>query len=486
MTIWREERLLIDGKLVEAEGGRTYDTISPQTGEVIGVAADATINDVRAAISAARRAFDETDWATNKELRVRCLRQFYDKVRERVEDLRAIVVADTGMPVQSTPGPALEAALEYLKYYADVLEGYEFEEDFGIVESYGRQNRRWVEREPIGVVAAITAYNYPIQLALVKIAPALAAGCTVVLKGAPQTPWATLALGALATETDLPPGVLNVITSSDNEVSAELTVSPDVDAVTFTGSTPVGKKIMAAASDTVKKVFLELGGKSALVVLDDGDVQTGAMMAAMGVASHSGQGCAITTRLLVPREKYDEAVAAAAGVLGQVKYGDPADPENYMGPLITKAQQEKVAGYVERAVASGAKIATGGKIPEHLGAGYFYEPTVLSNVDENDEIAQDELFGPVLVVIPHDGDDDAVRIANNSDFGLSGGVLGSPERARAVARKVRTGTIGINGGMWHGIDVPFGGYKQSGLGRENAAIGFEEFLEIKTLAEPVG
>jgi acyl-CoA reductase-like NAD-dependent aldehyde dehydrogenase len=349
----------------------------------------------------------------------------------------------------------------------------------------GRCNR-WVEKEAAGVVGAITAYNYPIQLAIAKLAPALAAGCTVVLKGAPDTPWATLVLGNLIAEsTDIPAGVVNVLSSSDNAVGAVLTTHPDIDVVSFTGSTPVGRQIMAAASATVKRVFLELGGKSAFVVLDDGDINMGALFCSYATISHSGQGCAITSRLVVPRARYDEAVEIARTTLSGIAYGDPADPAHMMGPLINARQREKVAGYVDRAVAEGAKAVIGGRIPEHLPRGYFYEPTLLAGADEYSAVAQDELFGPVLVALPHDGDDDAIRVANNSIYGLSGSVMSADrERALNVAKRIRTGTMSVNGGLWYAPDAPFGGYKQSGIGREMGAAGLDEFLERKTYAEP--
>ena len=382
----------------------------------------------------------------------------------------------------------LAGPIDVVSWYADLLEGYDFTEDLGERDTFAGRHHRWIEKEAAGVVGAIVAYNYPIQLALAKLAPALAAGCTVVLKGAPDTPWSTLALGKLIVEaTDIPPGVVNVITSSDSAVGAELTTHPDIDVVSFTGSTPVGRAIMAAASATVKRVFLELGGKSAFVLLDDGDVALAAMFCSYATISHSGQGCAITSRLVVPRDRYDEVVELARATLAGVAYGDPTDPANMMGPLINARQREKVAGYVDRAVAAGATVVTGGRIPEHLPKGFFYEPTLIAGADENSEIAQDELFGPVLVVLPHDGDDDAVRIANNSIFGLSGAVVSADrERALKVARGIRAGTMSVNGGLYYGPDAPFGGYKQSGIGREMGAAGLDEFLERKTLAEPAG
>ncbi len=488
MAIWHGELLLIDGKLVPAENSGTYDTISPSTEEVLGSAADATLGDADRAIVAARRAFDTTDWPRDREFRVRCLRQLHQALVDNADHLRDILVQEVGAPISITTGPQLDGPIDVVPWYADLLERYEFVEDLGERLVFGRNNHRWIEKEAAGVVSAITAYNYPIQLSLAKLAPALAAGCTVVLKAAPDTPWAVLALGKLIAEaTDIPPGVVNVLSSSSNEVSALLTTHPDVDVISFTGSTPVGRQIMAAASATVKRVFLELGGKSAFVLLDDGDVSMAAMFCAFATISHSGQGCAITSRLVVPRDRYDEAVDAACATLAGVSYGDPAEPTNMMGPLISARQREKVAGYVDRAVAEGAKAVIGGRAPEHLPRGFFYEPTVLAGADENSAVAQDELFGPVLVVLPHDGDDDAVRVANNSIFGLSGGVMGeNRDRALGVARRIRSGTMSVNGGIYYGPDAPFGGYKQSGIGREMGVAGLAEFLELKTLAEPAG
>ncbi len=487
MSLWHEDKLLIDGRLVAAENGRTYNTISPSTEEVLGTAADATVEDARHAIAAARRAFDTTEWSRDRDFRLHCLRQFHQALLANVEQLRQILVHEVGAPVATTSGPQLEAPIDIVGWYADLLSAYDFCEDLGEREAFGQKSRRWIEKEAAGVVAAIVAYNYPVQLSLAKLAPALAAGCTVVLKGAPDTPWSALALGKLIAEsTDIPPGVVNVLSSSDNAVGAELTTHPDVDVISFTGSTPVGRQIMAAAGATVKRVFLELGGKSAYLLLDDGDPASAAMMCAFAATSHSGQGCAITSRLVVPRQQYDDVVDLTRQMMAGVPYGDPTDPAMLMGPLISARQREKVGGYVDRAIDDGAKAVIGGRIPEHLPKGYFYEPTLLVGAGENSAVAQEELFGPVLVVLPHDGDEDAVRIANNSIFGLSGGVMSADrERALWVARRIRTGTMSVNGGLYYGPDAPFGGYKQSGIGREMGAAGLDEFLERKTLAEPV-
>ncbi|HEX4775509.1 MAG TPA: aldehyde dehydrogenase family protein, partial [Acidimicrobiia bacterium] len=361
MTIWHEDRLLVDGALVAAENGATYDTIAPATEDVLGTAADASIGDAQRATTSARRAFDTTDWSRDKAFRARCLRQLEQVLRDNVEQLREILVHEVGAPVSSTSGPQLEAPIDVVGWYADLLDGYEFVEDLGERDTFAGRHHRWIEKEAAGVVAAITAYNYPVQLALAKLAPALAAGCTVVLKGAPDTPWAALALGRLIAEgTDVPPGVVNVLASSDNAVGAELTTHPDVDVVSFTGSTAVGRRIMEAASATVKRVFLELGGKSAFVLLDDGDAAMAGLFCSYAATSHAGQGCAITSRLVVPRDRLDDVVDVARTTLEGIPYGDPTDPANMMGPLISARQREKVAGYVEGAIADGAKAVTGG------------------------------------------------------------------------------------------------------------------------------
>lgn len=482
--MWHEPNLLIDGKLEPATGGRTFESVNPATEAVIASASDATVEDAQRAIAAARRAFDETAWSTDAAFRGRCLQQLADAMRENLEDLRTLTVAEVGVPVALTSGPALEGPIGIVEYYAELATTYDGTVDLGFIEAYGSQHRRWVEREPYGVVSAISAYNYPTQLNLAKLGPALAAGCTVVLKGAPDTPLLTLALGKLIAEnTDIPAGVVNVLASSEVEVGQVMTTDPAVDMITFTGSTPVGKAIMAAASDTLKKVFLELGGKSAFLALDDESVEAAAFVCSMAANSHAGQGCAITSRLAVPRAKLDEAVATTVGVFESLVVGDPSDPGTYVGPLISAAQRDKVHAMVQRAVADGATVASGGA-PVETDTGFFYQPTVIVGADENSEIAQHEVFGPVLCVFPHDGDDDAVRFANNSHFGLSGSVLATDrERAVGVARRVRAGTMSVNGGLWHAPDAPFGGYKQSGIGRENGVAGMEEFLQTKTLAE---
>jgi aldehyde dehydrogenase (NAD+) len=477
-----DRRLLIDGQLVTAKA--TFPSVNPATGAVLGHAPDAGVDEAEAAIAAARRAFDTTSWPTDVQLRIRCLDQLHRALVDHADELRELTIAEVGATRALTHGPQLDEPIGIVRYYADLLRTYPMTEDLGEIESRGMRHHRWVEKEAGGVVAAIIAYNYPNQLALAKLPPALAAGCTVVLKGAPDTPLITLALGELiANQTDIPSGVVNVLSSSDPAVGEALTRSPDVDVITFTGSTATGRRIMAAASETVKRVFLELGGKSAVIMLDDADFATAGLFAAFSMVTHAGQGCALTSRLLVPKTHHDEIVELIARNFAKVRHGDPADPKTFMGPLINERQRDKVDGMVQRAVAAGATLVTGG---EKVDPGFFYTPTLLTNVDPDSEIAQEEIFGPVLVVIGFDDDDDAVRIANNSIYGLAGAVFSrDQDRALAVARRIRTGSFSINGGNYFAPDSPFGGFKQSGVGREMGVAGLEEFLERKTFAAPV-
>jgi len=482
-----ESRLLVDGKLVEASGGGTFANVDPTTEEVLGDTADGTAQDMQAAIAAARRAFDDTTWSTDHEFRRRCLRQLHDAVVAHKEELRAITVGEVGSPIALTYANQVDLPIDDLDYWVDQPVRYEYERWLPDRDVFGAAQRRLVRREAVGVVGAITPWNFPLNLNLAKMGPALAAGNTVVLKPAPDTPWSATFLGRLvAEETDVPAGVVNVVASSDHLVGEVLTTDPRVDMITFTGSTATGRRIMAKGSETVKKVFLELGGKSANIVLDDVEELGSAIgVSAIGVCVHSGQGCAITTRLLVPRSRYDECLEVAESMMAGVTYGDPWDAANLQGPLISAKQRDRVLGYIEKGKAEGARLVRGGGVPKQFPKGFFVEPTLFADVDPKATIAQEEIFGPVLVVIAFEDDDDAVRIANDSIYGLSGAVTSASEdRAMAVARRVRTGTLMVNGGFWNAPDVPFGGFRQSGVGRENGNEGFEEYLEVKAIALP--
>ncbi|HET6952663.1 MAG TPA: aldehyde dehydrogenase family protein [Acidimicrobiales bacterium] len=481
-----EARMLIDGQLVEAGSGRTFDNVNPATEEVIGPVADGSAEDMQRAIAAARRAFDETDWSTDRELRKRCLQQLQDALESEVEELREELIAEAGTPRFLTHLMQLDVPLaDNIRVPIQLIDDFPWERELPPGEVMGMASSRAVWKEAVGVVGAIVPWNYPFEVAIAKVAQILATGNTAVLKPAPDTPFNATRLGRLvADETDIPAGVLNVVTSSDHLVGEELTLSPLVDMISFTGSTAVGKRIMEKGAATLKRVFLELGGKSAMIVCDDADVASVVPMASM-VCMHAGQGCSMLTRLLLPRSRYDEGLELLTAAMSGVPYGDPQDAGVMMGPLISAKQRERVLGYVAKGQEEGARLVLGGGRPAHLPKGWFVEPTVFADVDNSMTIAREEIFGPVITVIPFDDDDDAVRIANDNAYGLSGSVTsGSLERATAIARRIRTGSISVNSGVWYGADSPYGGYKASGIGRQNGIEGFEQYLETKAVGLP--
>ncbi len=480
-----DPRLLINGELRESESGATFDNVNPATEEVLGVVADATEADTDAAIAAARKAFDETAWSTDHDFRANCLRQLHDALVAETELIRQELIAEVGAPLLITYGPQLDAPLaDGLLWPAQRIATYPWERDLPEGNAFGMRSWRKVAKEPVGVVGAITPWNYPFEITINKLGQALATGNTVVVKPAPDTPWTSTRFGRLIAEkTDIPAGVVNVVPSSDHMRGEQLVVDPRVDLISFTGSTDTGRRIMAAGAPTLKRLFLELGGKSAQIYLDDADLETALGMASFTVCSHAGQGCAMPTRMLLPRSRYEEGLALVEQSFKAVGYGDPADANNIMGPLISEKQRERVLGLIDAGVKEGARLVLGGGRPSHLPKGWYVEPTVFADVDNSMTIAQKEIFGPVLVVIPFDNDDDAVRIANDNQYGLSGMVTSGDEgRALNVAKRIRTGTIGVNGGVWYGADSPFGGYKASGIGRQNGDEGFEQYLETKTYA----
>ena len=476
--------MLIGGELVGAADGATFQNINPATEEVIGSVPDGGFIDVDRAVGAARRAFDSTSWSLDTAFRRECLHQLREALRKNLDTLRPSLVAETGTPVMLTRTIQLDAAVEFIGHYIDLLDDYSFERVLP-ERPGGPARQRIVRREAAGVVAGITPWNYPLYLNLCKMAAALAAGCTFVLKPAPDTPWSATLLGEIIAEhTDIPPGVVNVLTTSSTDVAASLVSHPSVDAVTFTGSTAVGRRIMTGAAGTIKRMTLELGGKSAAIVLDDADLTQVIPGVAGAVCSHAGQGCALLTRLLVPRGRLAEAVAIAKSVMEHIPWGDPQDPANLMGPLVSRRQLDSVLGYFALAAQEG-RVVVGGKRSDRFAKGYFVEPTLITDVAPNARVVQEEIFGPALVVQPFDDDDDAVSIADSTIFGLSGAVFsGDVERAMAVARRLRTGTVSVNGAPWFDPGSPFGGYKQSGLGREWGTEGLEDFLEVKTIARP--
>jgi aldehyde dehydrogenase (NAD+) len=487
MTTQGEQRMLIDGELVLADSGKTFTNFNPANEEALGEVADASSGEMHRAIGAARRAFDTTDWSTNPKFRQRCLEQLQRALEADLEGIREELILEVGCPRMTTHGPQLDSPVQdALRWPAQHIDEFQWVTDLpDVTDPGGRANARQILKEPAGVVGAITPWNFPLEVILNKLGQALATGNTVVLKPAPDTPFNATRLGRIVAEhTDIPAGVFNVVVSSDHLVGEELTLSPAVDLISFTGSTAVGQQIMEKGASTMKRLFLELGGKSATVVLDDAEFGE-ALMMGMAVCFHAGQGCAIPTRMLLPRSRYTEGVEMLKAMLAAVPYGDPQRPDVMMGPVISAKQQERILDYISKGVEEGATLSLGGGKPEAHPTGWFLEPTLFTDVDNSMTIAQEEIFGPVLVAIPFDDDDDAVRIANDSHYGLAGGVFsGSTERALGVAKRMRTGQVGVNGGLTYGPDMPFGGYKHSGIGRQNGNEGFEQYLEVKAVAWP--
>jgi aldehyde dehydrogenase (NAD+) len=480
-------RLFIDGAWTESEGGDSVPVINPATEDVIGTVPQATQGDVVRAIRAARSAFDSGPWPLMAPReRSAILVRMADIMERRRDELVDLSMREAGSVRALAESIQVDVPVAHFRDTADrVLRGFPFEQ--AMLPSIGSTlGQGVIHREPAGVASLISAYNFPLFLNLFKLAPALAAGCTVVLKPAPTTPLEAFILAEFAQEAGLPPGVLNVVTG-DIAAGRELTTNPMVDVVSFTGSDDVGRLVAAQAAPTLKKVVLELGGKSANIICDDADLSRVVPTVLFHMLAHSGQGCALLTRTLVHRSRYDELVGMAKDALSYVKVGDPADPSTTMGPLISAAQRDKVEGLIATGLEEGAQIAFGGGRPVGLDKGFFVEPTLLTGVDNDMAVAQKEFFGPVNVVIPFDDDEEAIRLANASDYGLSGGVWAKdPARAYAIAKRIRAGNISVNGGGGaispHG---PFGGWKQSGLGRERGTFGLEEFLEYKTVDWPI-
>lgn len=482
-----ETRMLIDGKLVPAENGATFANINPATEEKLGDVADATRGDMHRAIAAARRAFDTTDWSTNRDLRKHCLAQLQKALDEEKEELREQLILEVGCPRMTTTRQQLDAPLaDALRYPLELMDKYAWETAVPDLRVPGGEpNARRIWKEAIGVVGAIVPWNFPFEVTINKLAQILATGNTAVLKPAPDTPWNATLLGRLIAEkTDIPAGVVNIVTSSDHLLGEALTLSPDVDMISFTGSTAVGQRILEKGAATMKRTFLELGGKSANIVLDDANLDS-ALLGGLAVCFHAGQGCGIPTRMLVPRKNYGEIAERLVGVMKMAPYGDPQRPDVMMGPVISAKQRDRIFSLIDKGIAEGAKLALGGGRPSAFPKGYYVEPTLFINVDNKMTIAQEEIFGPVLVLIPYEDDDDAVRIANESRYGLVGSVNSSSlERALSVARRIRAGVLSINGGAAHGAEMPFGGYKCSGIGRQNGTAGFDQYLETKAVAWP--
>ncbi|MFD7205671.1 aldehyde dehydrogenase family protein [Streptomyces sp. NPDC059893] len=479
-------RLYIDGRHTDGTTDARIPVRNPATEETIAEVPLASVSDVRRAIAAARSAFDEGPWPRMRPAeRAAVLLRMAEELERRLPELIALNMAEAGSVRWIAESIQTGIPVAHLRDMAErVMPAFAWERAMDPTITPGRGiSQGLLRREPFGVCALIPAYNFPFFLSMMKLAPALAAGCTVVLKPALTTPLDSLLLSDFAEAAGLPPGVLNIVTG-DVEAGRELTTDPRVDLVSFTGSDAVGRQVYAQAAGSLKKVVLELGGKSASIVCADADLEGAARAALSGITTHAGQGCSLLTRTVVHESVHDELVARIRAGLAQVTVGDPARESTTMGPLISEAQRAKVEKLIRTGEEEGARIVTGGGRPAGLDQGYFVEPTLFVDVDTSMTIARTEFFGPVGVVIPFRSTDDAVRIANDSPYGLSGGVWSADTTAAyEIAARLRTGGVVLNGGG-SGVNprAAFGGYKQSGLGREWGEFGLDEYLQTKSVS----
>ncbi|KAB7758637.1 aldehyde dehydrogenase family protein [Mycolicibacterium mucogenicum] len=468
MHTHQRSELFIDGRWVAPSGSGVIDVVDPATEVVIGHVPAGDEADVDAAVAAARRAFDPA--ITVPERRQR-LRRVIDAMEKRLPDIANLITAEMGAPVRIAQTVQTQVPLAVANGFADVLDTFDFEERVG---------NSMVLREPYGVVGAITPWNYPLYQVVAKVLPAIAAGCTVVLKPSNEAPLSVFAFIEACEEAGLPPGVVNIVSGPGRVIGERLASHPDVDFVSFTGSTGVGSRVGELAGQSVKKVALELGGKSANVILDGADLATAVKVGVGNAFLNGGQTCMAWTRMLVPQTHYHEALDLIESAVNRYTVGDPWDPATRIGPSASQSQFDTVRGFIDRAQRDGARLLTGGS--ERIrDIGFFLAPTVFADVDPESELGQEEVFGPVLAVIPYTDDDDALRIANGTPYGLSGAVWAADDdTAIAFARQIQTGQLDINGGPYNPT-APFGGYKKSGIGRELGRFGFEEYLQTKSL-----
>ncbi len=466
------DKLYINGQWVKPIGSGMIDVINSTTEEVMGRVPEGVPEDVNQAVAAAKAAFER--WSTtSSEERAKFLQLISEKLNQGKDEIAAIIASEVGMPLPLATAVQAGMPAMVMGSYAKLLGDFQFEEKI---------DRSLVVKEPVGVVGCITPWNYPLHQVVAKVAPALAAGCTVVLKPSEVAPLTAFVLAEIIDAVGLPAGVFNLVTGYGPVVGEAIAGHPDVDMVSFTGSTRAGKRVSEVAAKTVKRVSLELGGKSANIILDDADLEKAIASGVGNCYFNSGQTCSALTRMLVPKSRHQEAVAIARRVAESFTVGDPREGKFKLGPLVSATQRERVVNYIRQGIDEGATLVTGGTdMPDGIAKGFFVRPTVFADVRNDMTIAQEEIFGPVLSIIPYEDEADAVRIANDTIYGLSGGVWSAdPDRAKRVARRLRTGQVEINGGRFNPL-APFGGYKQSGHGRELGKYGLEEFLEVKTL-----
>jgi aldehyde dehydrogenase (NAD+) len=479
--MYEYDKLFIGGQWVAPTSDKFIEVHSPATLELVGRTPEAVEADVDAAVAAARKAFDEGPWPrmTPAE-RAAVLTKVNEQLAANTDETVGVISSELGQPSLAVQMMQVFPSQAVLGFYPGLADSFAWEEEKqGIFATFR------VRKEPVGVVGAIIAWNVPLFLAFNKLVPALLAGCTVVLKPAPETPLTTNVIADWFVKAGLPEGVLSVLPAG-REVGEHLVTHPGIDKVSFTGSVAAGKRVGMLAAERLKRCTLELGGKSAAILLDDFDIAANVDGLVMSGLNNSGQACVAQTRILAPRSRYQEISEAIAATASAYKLGGPDDAEAQMGPLVAERQRDRVEGYIAKGKAEGAKLATGGGRPKGLDKGWYVEPTVFVDVDNKMTIAQEEIFGPVLSVIPYDGEAEAVRIANDSDYGLAGSVwTNDVEKGLEIARQVRTGTFGIN---WYAFDMagPFGGYKCSGIGREDGVDGLAAFCETKQIVMPMG